>query len=121
MSDQSSKKKSKKAAKAVSQPSVLGGLPSTRPERIGRTRGETRPRPKAARPAKPKAAKPSATAVATPPRPVPPTEPPRRPSGPPRGKEVVTTAVQAVGEIGQIGVTFGRQLLKRATDRLPRP
>jgi hypothetical protein len=52
---------------------------------------------------------------------VPTPEEPRRPSGPLRGTEVVTTAVQAVGEIGQIGVTVGRQLLKRATDRLPRP
>ncbi len=127
MSDKSGKKKSKKAAKAAAKPGVLGSLPATRPERIGRTRGATPARPKPARPkpkaAKPKVAKASATAAATPPRPVsaPEPEPPRRPSGPPRGTEVVTTAVQAVGEIGQIGVTVGRQLLKRATARLPRP
>jgi hypothetical protein len=33
----------------------------------------------------------------------------------------VTTAVQAAGELGKIGVTVGRQVLKRATNRIPRP
>jgi hypothetical protein len=45
----------------------------------------------------------------------------RRESGPPRGTEIVTTAVQAAGELAQIGVTLGGQLLKRAAGRLPRP
>jgi hypothetical protein len=33
----------------------------------------------------------------------------------------VTTAVQAAGELAQIGITVGGQLLKRAAGRLPRP
>jgi hypothetical protein len=33
----------------------------------------------------------------------------------------VTTAVQAAGELAQIGFTVGRQVLKRATNRIPRP
>jgi hypothetical protein len=33
----------------------------------------------------------------------------------------VTTAVQAAGELAQIGLTVGRQVLKRATNRIPRP
>jgi hypothetical protein len=45
----------------------------------------------------------------------------RRSSGPPRGAEIVTTAVQAAGELAQIGVTVGGQLLKRAARRIPRP
>jgi hypothetical protein len=44
----------------------------------------------------------------------------RRP-GPPSGPQLVTTAIQAVGEIAQIGVTVGGQVLKRAARRLPRP
>jgi hypothetical protein len=33
----------------------------------------------------------------------------------------VTTAIQAAGELAQIGITVGGQLLKRTLDRLPRP
>jgi hypothetical protein len=58
-------------------------------------------------------------------RPAPPPPPPpqseRRPAGPPSGSELVTTAIQAVGEIAQIGVTVGGQVLRRAARRFPRP
>ena len=43
-----------------------------------------------------------------------------RESGRPTGVELVTTAVQAAGELAQIGLTIGGQILKRATERLPR-
>jgi hypothetical protein len=33
----------------------------------------------------------------------------------------VTTAIQAVGEIAQIGATVGGQVLRRAARRIPRP
>jgi hypothetical protein len=48
-------------------------------------------------------------------------EPPPKPIGPPKGTEIVTTAIQASGELARIGLTVGGQLLKRAVDRLPRP
>jgi hypothetical protein len=51
--------------------------------------------------------------------PPPPPEPERR-SGPPSGIELVTTAVQAAGEVAQIGLTVGGQILKRAVRRVPR-
>ena len=51
---------------------------------------------------------------------MPPPEPDGRPSGPPRGTEIVTTAVQAAGELAQIGATVGAQLLKRAARPDPR-
>jgi len=41
--------------------------------------------------------------------------------GRPSGVELVTTAVQAAGELTQIGLTVGGRLLKRAIDRLPKP
>jgi hypothetical protein len=41
--------------------------------------------------------------------------------GRPSGVELVTTAVQAAGELTQIGLTIGGQIIKRAVDRLPRP
>ena len=42
-------------------------------------------------------------------------------SGRPSGVELVTTAVQAAGEITQIGLTIGGRIIKRAVDRLPKP
>jgi hypothetical protein len=42
-------------------------------------------------------------------------------SGPPTGTELVTTAIQAAGELAQIGFTVGGQVLKRAVKRLPKP
>ena len=49
-------------------------------------------------------------------------EPEERPaaSGRPSGTELVTTAVKATGELAQIGITVGGQILKRAVDRLPK-
>ena len=51
------------------------------------------------------------------------TRTPRRPSAPdpPKGAELVTTAVQATGELAKIGLTLGRQAVKRAAKRLPKP
>ena len=40
---------------------------------------------------------------------------------PPKGAELVTTAVQATGELAKIGLTLGSQALKRAARRLPKP
>ena len=40
---------------------------------------------------------------------------------PPSGTELVTTAVQAAGELAQIGLKLSGRALKRAVDRLPKP
>jgi hypothetical protein len=47
--------------------------------------------------------------------------PPVRTVAPPKGTELVTTTIQAVGELAQIGFTVGGRALKRAVDRLPKP
>jgi hypothetical protein len=132
--------------------SVLGSLPSTRPERFGRARREVtvaRVQPRGTRPAKPVAArtkaasprrakaaatgrprakaapapKPAAVTAGCPPleRPKVSAPPPPRPIGAPTGTELVTTAIQATGELARIGLTVGGQVLKRAVDRIPRP
>jgi hypothetical protein len=146
MSDKPGKaKKPKKTAAA--QPSVLASLPATRPDRLGRrtTASATGPaatrtaKPAATAPAKPKpratrskAASRAPTAEkaaaaqrrAARPAPSPPPPPkarPRRSSSPPSGPELVTTAIQAAGEIAHIGITVGGQVLKRAARRIPRP
>jgi hypothetical protein len=122
--------------------SVLGSLPATRPTRFGGERpksGEAKATPTAAKPrakAKPKAAKRPASTPRRKPRPVRAgapalaestkraraAEPPPEPtSSPPSGTELVTTAIQAAGELAQIGLAVGGQMLKRAVDKLPKP
>jgi hypothetical protein len=103
---------------------VLSSLPNARPQRRSAKRD--------AKPAAPKAeataAKPRATA--TPPAVEPAPKAPIPPAGyaTPRGgdegpspTDVVTTAVQAVGELAQIGIVLGARALKSAVQRLPRP
>jgi hypothetical protein len=123
MAQKSAKNKPKKRADA----SVLGSLPSTRPTRLGGDR-RAGAKPKVSKPkaAKPKAAKPrampkpKAAATSAPPAgwQVPSDDAARRDGGP---AEIVTTAVQAAGELAQIGLTVGGQILKRAARRIPRP
>ena len=120
--------------------SVLGSLPATRPTRFGRERREgggtatkTVAKPRAKKAAPKAAAKP---APARKPRPVragapalrESTErartaepPPESKTTPPSGTELVTTAIQAAGELAQIGLAVGGSVLKRAVDKLPKP
>jgi hypothetical protein len=131
VTQKSAKKKAKKSAKRAGDKSVLGSLRSTRPSRIGADRRATARRTTAAKPAKPakKAAKPKAAKakvtptkrVAPGPKPAPKRTPPPQRDGRPSGTEIVTTAVQAAGELAQIGATVGGQLLRRAARRIPRP
>ena len=136
MAQKSAKKKAKKSPRRASEQSVLGSLRSTRPTRIGGERRTTARKTTAtaapAKPAKPKKAaakpKPKAQAkvkptkrVAPGPKPAPERVPPAPRDGRPSATEIATTAVQAAGELAQIGATVGGQLLKRATRRIPRP
>jgi hypothetical protein len=142
MAEKSAKKKPKKAAKASGDPSVLGALPARRPTRLGGDRRGTGPRArttsaatatatKQAAVTKPKAPKTTAAKPKAKPKAVP--QPPRT-SAPPAGwqvpgegdgrrqggpAELVTTAVQAAGELAQIGLTVGGQMLRSAARRLP--
>jgi hypothetical protein len=131
MTQKSAKKKSKKSSKAAADPSVLGSLRSTRPDRLGgerRAAASTRSRIATAKPKKraPKkapatATQTKATAAQRPSAPPPPPPPARSGDGRPSGAEIVTTAVQATGELARIGATVGSQLLRRAARRIPRP
>jgi hypothetical protein len=107
----------KPKAKAKREPpSVLGTLPASRPERIGRPRGakpkakpraKAKPKPKAVRPASP----PLRVRHVT-------DDPPPKPLAAPTGTELVTTTIRAAGELAQIGLTLGGQVVKRTLDRL---
>ena len=108
------------------QRSVLGGLSSSRPERLGAPRNTARAKTSGARRATVKASaktRPKAVRSASPPlkaqrakKP-----PPPQPIGAPKGTELVTTTIRAAGELTQIGFTVTGQILKRAVDRIPRP
>jgi hypothetical protein len=121
---------------------VMSSLPRTRPQRPSRRRASGREgtaeakrapakpaaaRPKAAKPAsrgsrtasqrrKPQGVRPSAATDAAAHAP-----PPKRPASPPTGTDLVGTAVQAAGEIAQLGLTLGTRALRDAVKRIPRP
>jgi hypothetical protein len=122
-----------KASKSKKSAGVLASLPSTRHERLGR-REAAKPTATTAAEPEPTGARSTAGSRAataekaqrrasrpSPPRPPEPPREPSRPAAPPKGPELVTTALQAAGEIAQIGITVGGQVLKRAAKRLPRP
>jgi hypothetical protein len=119
---------------------VLKSLPAHRPQRrsarrdraekakppgAGATGGptaKTKPKPKP-RPARervastqrPTGVKPSAATDAAS------STPSQRPAQPPEGIELVGTAIQAAGELAQLGLTLGTKALRGAVSRLPRP
>ena len=122
---------------------VFSGLPNARPQRRSAKRdgarggadakrpakegGKTRaaakqapPQTRAAAGSRPAAARPKAAAPKAPPVPpagyATPTD-----DDAPRGADLVGTAVQAAGELAQIGIAFGGRALKSAIQRLPRP
>jgi len=117
---------------------VLSSLPRSRPERRSTKRdgaGASKPKAKPATPptpkpaaastpkAKPKvgqATRPSAAtrrARAETAK----TPPPKAEQVAPADRDIVTTAVQAAGELARIGLTVGTQIVREATRRLPRP
>ena len=103
----------------MAQDDVLSHLPRTRAGRRSAKRGG----PVAAAAATPKAkaaAKPRAKAKAAVPKSPKPT-PVAAAVEPPSGQEILTSAVQAVGELASVGVTVGKQVLKGAISRLPKP
>jgi hypothetical protein len=109
---------------------VLSGLPNARPHRRSAKRDrparaaatttakappaaakpKAKPKPRA-KPAPPPAAEVPAAGYAT----------PRADDGVPGGAHLIATAVQAAGELAQIGISAGGRALKSAIQRLPRP
>jgi hypothetical protein len=103
---------------------VLGTLPASRPERIGRPRrGGAEPAAKKPAPKHRPQPKPAAVSPGSPPlRATRITDPlASKPLGAPTGTELVTTTIRAAGELAQLGFVVGGQVLKRTLDRIPRP
>jgi hypothetical protein len=111
---------------------VFAGLPNARPHRRSakRDRAGVAPRGQAgaASAAKPAAKRtPAADAARTPPpaaEPVPPAgwaTPTEATSDRPHGTDLITTTVQAVGELAEIVLRTSARAIKSAIQRLPRP
>lgn len=101
---------------------------SSKPAAAARTRAQSAARGRSGAQAtgdRPAAVRPSAaTARAREPGPKPTTgdqSTSSPPAGPPSGVELITTAVQAAGELAQIGLSLGVRTLRGAISRLPRP
>jgi hypothetical protein len=114
---------------------VLSSLPRSRPQRRSAKRDATaskrasKPAAKKPRkaPAKPRARTAAKPKVGGAPRPSAATRRAREdrvtppPTAEPPERDLVTTAVEAAGEIARIGITVGTQLVREATRRLPKP
>jgi sRNA-binding protein len=107
---------------------VFSGLPNARPQRRSakRDRSEKAPQARAAVSSKPAADKPAKPRKKAAPKPKAPPVPPAGYATPvdddrPHGTDLVGTAVQAAGELAQIGIAAGGRALKSAIQRLPRP
>jgi|tagenome__1003787_1003787.scaffolds.fasta_scaffold18533436_2 hypothetical protein len=96
------------AEKPPKDKSVLGTLPPTRPERVGAPRHAETPK----RTPRPRAVTPGAAELEGSHG-----SPPPRALEPPKGAELVSTAVRATGELAQIGVMLGGRALRRALHR----
>jgi hypothetical protein len=103
---------------------VLAGLPNARPHRRSAKRDQAAAKPKrAAAPRASATRKASAEAQAAP-KQIPaagyatPTE---AAGDAPKGADLFTTTVQAIGELAQIGVAAGGRAVKSALQRVPRP
>jgi hypothetical protein len=97
------------AKKAKAEPG--GARATTKPGAARATAKRGAARASAKREAAPKAAPIPPAGYAT----------PRSDGGGPGAPDVVSTAVQAAGELAQIGITVGGRALKSALQRLPRP
>jgi hypothetical protein len=113
---------------------VMSSLPRTRPQRPSRRRASGRTGDAKSKRAPRAAAAPSGASRAASGRPKPAgvrpsaatraarnAPPPQRPPSPPSGTDLVGTAVQAAGEIAQLGLTLGTRALRDAVKRIPRP
>jgi hypothetical protein len=106
-----------KAAKAKPKPAKAKAVKKAKPKAAKAKPKAAKAKPEPAKAAKVKPVKRVVPKPAPTSRPQPPLE---SDDGSPRGTEIVTTAVQAAGELAQIGVTVGGQILRRAARRLPR-
>jgi hypothetical protein len=114
-----------RAKTTAARPKTTAARPKTTAARPKTT--AARPKTTTAQPKTTTAARPKTTTAARPKTAnTPSSKPPFRaepqgPVDPPSGAEMIEAAVQGAGELAQIGLTLGGQLLRSAIRRLPRP
>jgi hypothetical protein len=94
---------------------------AAKPRATAKPKAAPKPRAKAKPKPKPKAATAAKARPQAAPPPPPTSEPVSAPVEPPSRGDIVQSAVQAVGEIAQVGVTVGREAVKSVIRRLPKP
>jgi hypothetical protein len=116
-----SDKRAKAPRKAAAPKSVAEAAAAPGPKKVAAPTAAKRPRPTAA-----KAPKPAADGSGAPRRKIPPagyaaptSQAPEDPVN--ASADLIATAIQAAGELTQIGYAVGRQTLRSMLDRLPRP
>ena len=100
--------KAKRAPRAAAKPAAARPKAAAKPASRGSRAAAARPKPQGVRPS-------AATRAASKP------PPPNRPPSPPSGTDLVGTAVQAAGELAQLGLTLGTRALRDVVKRVPRP
>jgi hypothetical protein len=100
-------------AKAAAKPRAKAASTGPKAATGARKRAATVGKPPAAR--RPTAVRPSAATRAAS------STPGKRPAQSPEGIELVGTAIQAAGELAQLGLTLGTKALRGAVSRIPRP
>jgi hypothetical protein len=122
-----SAKRSRAGAKAAAPVPATAKAATAKPKSAKPTaaRPKSKPKPRTAAKAGSATARPAATPrAAAAPAQIPPAgyaTPRTEDDGVPSGADLVTTAVQAAGELAQIGLAAGGRALKSALERLPRP
>jgi len=116
-----SDKRAKAPRKTSAPKSVAEAAAAPGPKKVASATAAKRPKPTAA-----KTAKPTADGSSTPRRKIPPagyaaptSQAPEDPVN--ASADLIATAIQAAGELTQIGYAVGRQTLRSMLDRLPRP
>jgi hypothetical protein len=110
------KPKPRSAAKRTAKPTRATPKATGRPAATAKPKATPKPKTTGVKPRAVRSGSPSLDAAKK-------QRPPRKPPAPqpPKGAELVTTAVQATGELAKIGLTLSSQALKRAARRLPKP
>jgi hypothetical protein len=103
---------------------VLAGLPNARPHRRSAKRDQAAAKPKRAATPRASSTRKASAGEKAAPRKVPAAgyaTPAEAASDAPKGADLFTTTIQAIGELAQIGVAASGRAVKSALHRLPRP
>lgn len=112
----------KAAAETRAKTKAASAKPAAKPRKAAATKAKAEPEPArvpVAKPARPRPVRSASKNLAEPAKKAADKRPAEDRSA--SGTELVATVVQAAGELAQVGLTVGGQLIKRAVEKLPKP